>query len=186
MTSSHITLITGAARSGKSEWAEFLAMQQEEPVLYLATAQMNDNDPDWQQRIERHRKRRPAHWQTLEVPMAIAQTIRNTPAFYCLLIDSVGTWVANHLTQTEAEWQESCTDFLSSLQQTQSQKIIVAEETGWGVVPAYDSGRCFRDRLGKLTRQIGAIANPVYLIVGGQVLNLSQIGQPLPSSNRKR
>jgi adenosylcobinamide kinase/adenosylcobinamide-phosphate guanylyltransferase len=56
----------------------------------------------------------------------------------------------------------------------------VAEETGWGVVPAYPLGRKFRDRLGALVRQLGRICEPVYLVVGGHVLNLSLLAVPLP------
>ena len=60
----------------------------------------------------------------------------------------------------------------------------MAEETGWGVVPAYSTGRLFRDRLGNLVRRLGAIANPVYLVTGGHVLNLSTLGFPLPVNQR--
>ncbi|NET09459.1 MAG: hypothetical protein F6K16_33080, partial [Symploca sp. SIO2B6] len=48
------------------------------------------------------------------------------------------------------------------------------------VVPAYPMGRTFRDRLGELTRNIGAIATTTYLVTGGHVLNLSALGPPLP------
>jgi adenosylcobinamide kinase / adenosylcobinamide-phosphate guanylyltransferase len=65
------------------------------------------------------------------------------------------------------------------LQQASSQVIVVAEETGWGVVPAYPMGRQFRDRLGSLTRKIGAIAHPVYLVTAGYALDLTQIGIPI-------
>jgi adenosylcobinamide kinase/adenosylcobinamide-phosphate guanylyltransferase len=58
--------------------------------------------------------------------------------------------------------------------------ILVAEETGWGVVPAYATGRLFRDRLGHLIRRVGAIAHTVYLVTGGYAVNLSEIGIPLP------
>lgn len=58
--------------------------------------------------------------------------------------------------------------------------IFVAEETGWGVVPAYPLGRTFRDRLGDLVRRLGAIANPVYLVTGGHALNLSAVASVLP------
>jgi adenosylcobinamide kinase/adenosylcobinamide-phosphate guanylyltransferase len=60
--------------------------------------------------------------------------------------------------------------------------IFVAEETGWGVVPAYPIGRKFRDRLGSLVRKLGTICHPVYLVTGGHALNLSILGVPLPSS----
>ncbi|NJO20766.1 MAG: bifunctional adenosylcobinamide kinase/adenosylcobinamide-phosphate guanylyltransferase, partial [Spirulinaceae cyanobacterium RM2_2_10] len=50
----------------------------------------------------------------------------------------------------------------------------------WGVVPAYPLGRQFRDRLGHLTRRVGAIATAVYLVTGGYAIDLVQLGQPLP------
>jgi adenosylcobinamide kinase/adenosylcobinamide-phosphate guanylyltransferase len=96
------------------------------------------------------------------------------------LIDSLGTWVANLLEQDETLWTDTTQLLLVSLKQTAAQVVIVSEETGWGVVPAYPLGRKFRDRLGTLTRQIGLLAQPVYLVTGGHVLNLSQLGQPLP------
>jgi adenosylcobinamide kinase / adenosylcobinamide-phosphate guanylyltransferase len=178
-----LSLVTGPARSGKSEWAEYLAAQSGKPVTYVATAQLDPDDPEWQDRIVQHQQRRPADWKTLHVPIDLSQTIRATTASDCLLIDSLGTWLANLLDQDETLWQETGQELLSSLQTTQAQVVIVAEETGWGLVPAYPVGRQFRDRLGKLTRQIGWIANPVYLVTGGHVLNLSQLGQPLPGRN---
>jgi adenosylcobinamide kinase/adenosylcobinamide-phosphate guanylyltransferase len=57
---------------------------------------------------------------------------------------------------------------------------MVAEETGWGVVPPYESGRAFRDRLGNLSRELGRVADRVYLVVAGHVLDLRLLGTPLP------
>jgi adenosylcobinamide kinase / adenosylcobinamide-phosphate guanylyltransferase len=71
------------------------------------------------------------------------------------------------------------TELLGELSTSLATIILVSEETGWGVVPAYPSGRLFRDRLGMLSRQIGSIASTVYLVTGGHVLNLSQLGQKL-------
>ena len=53
------------------------------------------------------------------------------------------------------------------------------------MVPAYPIGRQFRDRLGNLTKEIGAIADKVYLVTGGYVLDLTQLGNPLPSTPEK-
>lgn len=183
MTSSpsiaQITLVTGAARSGKSEWAEALAALSGQSVIYVATAQADAQDVEWQARILLHQQRRPATWQTLMVPIALAATLQAAKPSECLLVDSLGTWLANLLDQSDSEWQQTVAELLLSLSQVQAQVIFVAEETGWGVVPAYPIGRLFRDRLGSLTRQIGAIAHPVYLVTGGHVLNLSQLGTPL-------
>ena len=47
------------------------------------------------------------------------------------------------------------------------------------MIPAYKSGRIFRDRLGNLTRQIGENATEVYLVTGGYALPLKAMGYPL-------
>jgi adenosylcobinamide kinase/adenosylcobinamide-phosphate guanylyltransferase len=180
--SRQIILVTGAARSGKSEWAETLAREMGNSVVYVATATVDPNDSQWQARIEKHRLRRPAEWQTLQVPVELAATFETATPPQCLLVDSLGTWVANLLDRDEATWEEIAAKLLDSLQQAAVNIILVAEETGWGVVPAYPTGRLFRDRLGDLVRQIGAIANPVYLVAGGHVLNLSLLGKPLKDS----
>lgn len=174
-----IILVTGATRSGKSEWAETLAKEQKKTVVYVATAMVDPGDCEWQARIERHRLRRPRDWQTLQVPLELPQTLKIANSSDCLLIDSLGTWVANCLDGDDAIWEKTAETLLECLQSTPADVILVAEEVGWGVVPAYKSGRQFRDRLGNLVRQIGAIANPVYLVTGGRVLNLSLLGEPL-------
>lgn len=176
-----VTLVTGPARSGKSEWAETLAAHTGTSVIYVATAQRDPADVEWQTRIEQHRRRRPAGWRTLEVPVELPATIRSfSQTDTCLLVDSLGTWVANLLDQDDADWEKTLQDLLTSLDDVAGEVIFVAEETGWGVVPAYPLGRTFRDRLGQLVRRLGAIANPVYLVTGGHVLNLSVLGSPLP------
>lgn len=177
-----LILVTGPARSGKSEWAESLASQSNQSVVYVATAQMDPTDQEWVDRIARHRDRRPAHWSTQHIPIKLAATIRNANPQECLLIDSLGTWLANLLEQDETAWAATEADLLLSLQQTSSRIILVAEETGWGVVPAYPIGRLFRDRLGNLTRKIGAISDAVYLVTAGYVLNLTNLGFPLQKS----
>ncbi len=177
---SRLSLVTGPARSGKSEWAEYLATHSGKTVIYVATAQLDPNDAEWQQRIRQHQQRRPPDWQTWHIPIDLADSLRRVDASHCLLIDSLGTWLANLLDQDASTWAKTLEDLLQILRQTEAQVICVAEETGWGVVPAYPIGRCFRDRLGQLTRCIGRIADPVYLVTGGHVLNLSQLGQLLP------
>lgn len=178
---SKVILVTGPARSGKSEWAETLAMQAGKSVLYVATGQVDPADSEWLFRIEQHRCRRPREWVTLEVPdLNLVETIKTAPSSTCLLVDSLGTWVANLLEQDDTSWQGTVQNLLWSLEQIAGEVILVAEETGWGVVPAYPIGRTFRDRLGSLVRRLGAIAD-VYLVTGGHVLNLSALGTPLPA-----
>lgn len=174
-----LILVTGPVRSGKSEWAETLANRSQKAVVYVATSQLDPTDCEWQARIDRHRRRRPATWQTLQVPIDLAPTLQAAAASECLLVDSLGTWLANLLDQPDATWERTQQQLLTSLQHRAAQVILVAEETGWGVVPAFPLGRTFRDRLGSLTRQIGAIADLVYLVTAGHVLDLTALGTPL-------
>ena len=175
-----LILVTGAARSGKSEWAEHLASHSTKTVTYIATATVDRSDPEWQARILRHQQRRPATWQTVMTVANLATIVHQASDLDYLLVDSLGTWVANLLDRSDLEWLELTQELLLRLKTSLATIVLVAEETGWGVVPAYPSGRLFRDRLGMLSRQIGTIADAVYLITGGHVLNLSELGQKLP------
>lgn len=182
-----IILVTGPARSGKSEWAERLATQSAEKngqqIVYIATAKKNASDPEWQARIAQHQLRRPSHWQVQEVPMALAAAIHPIHCqTHCLLIDSLGTWLANLIEQPDDEWHIAQQAVIQALGQTAADVIIVAEETGWGVVPAYELGRRFRDRLGTLSRRIGEIAADVYLVTSGYAICLSDMGTAVGSS----
>lgn len=152
---------------------------QSNKVVYVATSQTDPTDMEWQARIQAHQKRRPDHWTVLQVPVELSITIQQASATTCLLIDSLGTWLSNILDQDEMTWDHTLQTLLQSLQQANCTIILVAEEAGWGMVPTYPIGRVFRDRLGTLVRQIGAIAYPVYLVTGGHVINLSTIGSPL-------
>lgn len=176
-----VILVTGPARSGKSEWAEFLAIQSGKMIVYIATATENPADEEWHQRIHKHQQRRPQDWVTLSVPMELSATLADAKPNTCLLVDSLGTWVANLLEQDEVDWENTLSEFLETVQLVAADMLFVAEETGWGVVPAYPLGRKFRDRLGSLVRQLGTICEVVYLVTGGHVLNLSALGSPLPA-----
>ncbi len=181
-----IILVTGPARSGKSEWAETLAMQSQFSVIYVATGVVDKTDPEWVARIAQHQKRREnLAWTTLEVPVNLAATISQAPENYCLLVDSLGTWVANLLAIDDVEWHRAEQELLSCLIRGSCPVIFVAEETGWGVVPAYPLGRTFRDRLGGLIRRLGSVADTVYLVTGGHALNLSQLGVPLSNGGKQ-
>jgi adenosylcobinamide kinase / adenosylcobinamide-phosphate guanylyltransferase len=175
-----VILITGPARSGKSEWAETLAMQSGKAVVYVATAALDPADEEWEKRIQKHQKRRPQDWLTLSVPTELTATLAEAKPNACLLVDSLGTWVANLLEQDEISWENTITEFLETVQLVAADMLFVAEEVGWGVIPAYASGRLFRDRLGSLVRQLAVICDSVYLVTGGHVLNLSILGIPLP------
>ncbi|AFY40451.1 adenosylcobinamide kinase [[Leptolyngbya] sp. PCC 7376] len=175
-------LVTGAVRSGKSEWAEHLALQSGKPVTYIATAKEDPSDPEWTARIQHHRDRRPDTWQFIAEAKDLSGALKTIPSGHCVLVDSLGLWVAAHLETEAAQWHELMAEFLELLPTLDFLSIMVAEETGWGLVPTYPMGRLFRDRLGRLIRQTGLKADETYLLAGGHALNLKQLGQPLPEA----
>lgn len=172
-----VTLITGPTRSGKSEFAERLAGQSGRLVVYVATARLAPEDAEWQTRIEVHRRRRPSGWQLIETAqnISLSTVIGAARADQCLLVDSLGTWLAEQLTSSPLP-VDSSTELLKALTATAADVIVVSEETGWGVVPAYPLGRQFRDELGRLNRRIARQAAAAYLVVSGYALDLKRLG----------
>jgi adenosylcobinamide kinase / adenosylcobinamide-phosphate guanylyltransferase len=183
---SQLILVTGPTRSGKSDWAEALALKTQQPVLYIATSQINPEDLEWQTRIAAHRDRRPSDWTIWEVPYDLTMALREAPLDRCILIDSLGTWLANTLEQSTEQWQQTQSALLEVLQQRSHRMIFVAEEVGWGVVPAYPAGRLFCDRLGELVRRIGALADRVYLVTAGYALDIKRFGEPVSEDIKER
>lgn len=181
-----LVVVTGPSRSGKSRWAEHLAALHPGPVLYLATGQPPGDDERWAQRIRDHQDRRPSGWQTLEVGADLTAALSDlTPSAdgqepRLLLIDALGTWLAQHLEASAEQWQECSTALLNQLQQQQEPVILVMEEVGWGVVPATAIGGLFRDRMGELQQRLTAISHEAWLVVSGRALNLHQLGIPVP------
>lgn len=171
-----VILVTGPSRSGKSEWAEFLANQKQKEITYVATSHLDLSDLEWTARIEKHKVRRPSHWEIKEEMYNLTSLISQYTDSHCLLIDSLGTWTANLLEENEDSWQNISKNFTQTIQNSTIDIILVAEETGWGLVPDYPIGRLFRDRLGALIREVSSCADIVYLVTGGYVLNLSELG----------
>jgi adenosylcobinamide kinase/adenosylcobinamide-phosphate guanylyltransferase len=176
-----IILVTGATRSGKSEWAEYLAMRSLKNVIYIATATRYPDDVEWEARLQKHSDRRPDSWQTLEVPIELASNILDIQNDTYILVDSLGTWLANLIETDDQSWAKIEKELLEAIQACEVDITFVSEEVGWGLVPEYKLGRIFRDRLGGLSRKIGAIADVVYLVTGGYAIDLTKIGEKLPN-----
>ena len=172
-----IYLILGGVRSGKSAFAEELARELDEPTLYLATGQVTD--PEMEERIRRHRERRPGSWVTLEEPLDLAGGLESALAIskppQVVLIDSLDVWVANLLLEHEKEpSSEAETLALSTLVRLRdicrlspATFILVSSEVGLSPVPPNNLGRHFQDLLGLVNQTVAAYADCVYLVVAG-------------------
>jgi len=189
-----LTLITGPVRSGKSAYAERLASSYGLPVTYVATARIDPADAEMTDRVARHRAQRPAGWKTCEIWGAgetdLAGLVRAAPPEGVLLIDSLGTWLAGYLLDLEALAETDAPAALRTLE-TQTEPlgralaearatiVLVAEETGWGLVPPSALGRIFRDHLGRLTKTLAQSADRAELIVAGYAIDLKAVGRPV-------
>ena len=118
MNNSKITLVIGPASSGKSEWAEHLATQTNKQVIYVATATVNDDD-EWKAKINKHIQRRPTSWKTLAVPVDLGAVMFKSKFDNCMLVDSLGTWLANLIDQDEPAWENTVEELFTNLQHIQ-------------------------------------------------------------------
>jgi len=170
-----IRLITGGARSGKSRLAEQLAQASGREVVYIATAQTGDGE--MRERVALHQARRPAHWQTLEEPLRLVETIRAQQGpKRCLLVDCLTLWVTNLLLD-QADMAAQRTALCQALAEAAGEIILVSNETGMGIVPLGELSRRFVDEAGWLNQAVAARADQVVLTVAGLPLTLK--GEPL-------
>ena len=179
-----VTIVLGPVRSGKSARGAVLAEASGKRVIVALTAAIDPSDAEMQARVERHRRDRPATWTVVETASGtpLAALIRDAPAGACVLVDALGTWLAALLLacgdrdEAAEELERSATELVEALDAATADVVLIAEETGWGVVPAFAQGRIFRDALGRLTQRIAARAGRVELVVAGYAVDLRAIG----------
>ena len=168
---SHLSLVLGGVRSGKSAFAEGLAGQDERPVLYLATGMAVDEEME--ERIRRHQESRPAHWTTVEEPMDLAGPL--TEATGSVLIDSLDAWLGNmmfeHKYSDTEEIEQSVLlrleAFLKVIDKATAEFTVVSSEVGLSMVPIELVGRRFQDILGTINQRVAAQADRVFMVVAG-------------------
>jgi len=178
-----ITLILGGARSGKSTYAEQLAAQHDGSVLYVATAQAWDED--MANRIATHRAQRPAHWRTLEAPVEVGKAILGAPPADVILIDCLTLLASNVIAPLDTSDQAVADQALNAeidvlcevlIKVTSTHRtahwIIVSNEVGLGIVPAYPLGRIYRDALGRVNQRLATLADQVLFMVAGLPLTV--------------
>lgn len=176
------TLITGPAGSGKSRWAEHLAEASGLSVIYIATGPALEDDPSWQERLRRHRERRPPIWQLWEVGGDLSAALARLLPGQLALVDSLGTWVAAHLEEDPATWSGCCQALLEQLRLSEAPLVMVGEECGWGVVPPTEVGGRFRERLAALQHLLAPEADASWLVIHGRALDLQTLSLPVPET----
>lgn len=179
------TLVLGGARSGKSAYAERLALDSGKEVVYIATARNADSDSEMSARIGHHRARRPAHWITVEQPMALAAALQRWCAPQRLvLVDCLTLWLSNLMFADGAQYPDVGTialpqrfhderaDLLHALGQAAGDIVLVSNEVGMGIVPFGALSRCFADEAGRLNQAAAAVCDRAVLVAAGLPLLL--------------
>ena len=181
---STIILCSGGARSGKSEFAEQLALSLKGRKAYVATGQAFDDE--MKDRIKKHQLRRGKEWITFEIPLHLHKNweqIKNVSDV--ILIDCLTMFTSNHVfahgdinTQEDSNRIESIIlEELRLLLQDISNSndktvIFVTNEIGLGIVPENKLARYFRDITGRVNREVASAANKMYLTISGVTIEL--------------
>ena len=188
-TSPRLVLVLGGARSGKSAFAERLAISSGRPVAFIATATASDDD--MRERIARHRASRSPEWLTIEEPLHLAAAVRRAAVLAdVLLLDCITLWLANWMgQQSDLELDDApgeaytgrvlsdIEELLATLAPSGPGKtpIAVSNEVGLGIVPAYPLGRVYRDALGRVNQRLARAADRVYLMVAGLAVDIKRL-----------
>jgi adenosylcobinamide kinase/adenosylcobinamide-phosphate guanylyltransferase len=188
-TTPQLILILGGARSGKSTFAEQLALRSKRSVAFIATATAGDDD--MRARIKRHQAARPQGWHTVEEPLDLARAMRAAADVAdVLLLDCITFWISNWLfAQGDMNDDEVVSEryyagalaeidaLLKAFHTLDAQKtlVVVTNEVGLGIVPAYTLGRIYRDVLGLVNQRLACAAGRVYLMVAGLGVDIKRL-----------
>ena len=149
-------------------------------VLFIATAEALDDA--MRRRIALHRRYRPDHWDTLEEPIHVSDSVRPLVERYdTFVMDCLTLWVSNLLLADE---QDSGAEsmilrtvrrLLDLIDEAGGRWILVSNEVGQGIVPASALAREYRDVLGRVNQLVASQADKAYLMVAGLALDLRQL-----------
>jgi len=175
---SQTIFITGGTRSGKSRYAEQLAVNYGAPTCYLATAQSLDDEMG--QRIRKHQQRRGETWRTIEEPLHLTQVLAaNDGIFNAILVDCLTLWLSNLLLlyedlgeEAESRIMDDVQRLATTLRGMTTPTILVSNEVGMGIVPDHRLGRIFRDIAGQTNQIMAAAASEAWLVASGIPLRL--------------
>ncbi|HJT23615.1 MAG TPA: bifunctional adenosylcobinamide kinase/adenosylcobinamide-phosphate guanylyltransferase [bacterium] len=171
---SHLQLILGGARSGKSHYALHEGNEDSfKPKVFLATATAQDEE--MARRIDRHRAERGFQWETLEEPYDILRILKTYSAASegLLVMDCATLWISNLLcglggkALKAIEIEDLFKKFIQTLPGIKGHLRIISNEVGLGIVPESALGREFRDLQGRFNQSVASVADEVIFMVAG-------------------
>lgn len=162
--------ITGGERSGKSRYAQNLALQLSETPYYLATSRIWDDDH--RKRINRHIADRDQRWTAIEEEKEISEVIKKDTV---VVIDCVTLWLTNYFVDTKNDIEKSLSlakEEFNKLLQREATLIIISNEIGMGVHASTEIGRKFTELQGWMNQYIAKHADKAILMVSGIALKI--------------
>ena len=179
-----IILITGGARSGKSTFAEKLALKLGNGrAAYIATAQIFDEEIA--NRVKIHQARRKNNWTNYEAPFD-AEKIFPIVTENVILFDCVTMYLTNWILTKNLDDENIFSEFeilieklVAAAQKSCATVIFVSNEVGGGIVPENKLARIFRDLAGLANQKIAAHSEKVFLTVAGLAVDIKKIAEIL-------
>jgi len=184
-----IHFVLGGARSGKSCFAEQqvleLAKNKNKQAVYIATASAIDSEME--SRITKHqfdRNGKGNNWQLIECPLALSDSLTELENGNVYLLDCLTLWLNNQLfskheassAEQSQHLQHEIGKLLTSLNNLDSDIVIVSNEIGLGVIPMGESTRLYVDNCGWLNQGVARIAEEVTLVTAGIPLKIKDGG----------
>lgn len=169
-----IILITGGQRSGKSTYAQELALSLSANPVYLATSAVWDEEH--RQRIERHKRDRGPEWTNVEE----LTDIQNVDVSgRVVVIDCVTLWATNFFMANDGDVEDTLAQLKERFVQFTAREaifIFVTNEIGLGGISSNDLQRRFTDLIGWMNQFIARVADEVVLMVSGMAVKIKEVG----------
>ena len=165
MTLPRLTLVLGGAASGKSAFAENLVLRADLAPVYIATAQVFDDE--MAAKITRHRDIRSERWTTIEEQLDVAGALGHCGSDQAVLIDCATLWLTNVILG-DRDIAADMADLLDALRNCPAPVVIVSNEVGQGIVPDNALARQFRDLAGMTHQRVAAAVDRVVARSAGQ------------------
>lgn len=160
-----IIFITGGQRSGKTSYAEQLALSLAEHPVYLATAHVWDEE--FRQRIVRHQQNRGPRWVNVEEEKVLSRHDFNGRV---VVVDCLTLWCTNFFFDSNSEVEPALQALKTEFDRLIAQDatfLFVSNEIGLGGVSENQLQRRFTDLLGWMNQYVARSADEVYLMVSG-------------------
>lgn len=166
-------LVLGGARSGKSTYAENIALGASRPKLYIATATRCDEEMD--ARIDHHISRRDASWQTIEEQVEVATILMDKRwRDHTIVVDCLTLWMSNVLCKDGEDTEKRRKELCDAVRASDATVVMVTNEVGLGIVPTHPLARRFRDEAGWLHQSLGQVCDTVVFMAAGFPMMLKQ------------